>query len=61
MVHQPEICIISPIRQMLTAPKGGIFLILSYIRTILLYLVLILVIRLMGKRQIGQWSQRSSW
>ena len=29
-------------------------LILSYIRTILLYLVLILVIRLMGKRQIGQ-------
>ena len=29
-------------------------LILSYIRTIVLYLVLILVIRLMGKRQIGQ-------
>ena len=29
-------------------------MILSYIRTILLYLVLILVIRLMGKRQIGQ-------
>ena len=29
-------------------------LILSYIRTILLYLVLIAVVRLMGKRQIGQ-------
>ena len=29
-------------------------LILSYMRTILLYLVLIVVIRLMGKRQIGQ-------
>jgi len=29
-------------------------LILSYLRTIILYLVLILVIRLMGKRQIGQ-------
>ena len=29
-------------------------MILSYIRTIILYLVLILVIRLMGKRQIGQ-------
>ena len=29
-------------------------MILSYLRTILLYLVLILVIRLMGKRQIGQ-------
>ncbi len=29
-------------------------MLLSYIRTILLYLVLILVVRLMGKRQIGQ-------
>ena len=29
-------------------------MILSYIRTIILYLVLILVIRLMGKRQIGE-------
>ncbi len=29
-------------------------MILSYLRTIVLYLVLILVIRLMGKRQIGQ-------
>ena len=29
-------------------------MILSYIRTIILYLVLILVIRLMGKRQIGR-------
>ena len=29
-------------------------MILSYIRTILLYLVLIAVVRLMGKRQIGQ-------
>lgn len=31
-----------------------IFLVLSYVRTILLYLVLIAVVRLMGKRQIGQ-------
>ena len=30
------------------------FVLLSYLRTILLYLVLISVIRLMGKRQIGQ-------
>ena len=29
-------------------------MILSYIRTIILYLVLIMVIRLMGKRQVGQ-------
>ena len=29
-------------------------MILSYLRTLILYLVLILVIRLMGKRQIGQ-------
>ena len=29
-------------------------MILSYLRTIILYLVLILVIRLMGKRQIGE-------
>ena len=29
-------------------------MILSYLRTLVLYLVLILVIRLMGKRQIGQ-------
>ena len=29
-------------------------MILSYIRTIILYLILILVIRLMGKRQIGE-------
>ena len=29
-------------------------MILSYIRTIILYLVLIFCIRLMGKRQIGQ-------
>ena len=29
-------------------------MILSYVRTIILYLILILVIRLMGKRQIGQ-------
>ena len=29
-------------------------MILSYMRTIFLYLVLILVIRLMGKRQIGE-------
>ncbi len=35
-------------------PKEVVFLILSYFRTIALYLVLITVIRLMGKRQIGQ-------
>ena len=35
-------------------PKGGNGLILSYFRTIILYLVLIFVIRMMGKRQIGQ-------
>ena len=29
-------------------------MILSYIRTIILYLILILVVRLMGKRQISQ-------
>ena len=29
-------------------------MILSYIRTVILYLVLIAVIRLMGKRQVGQ-------
>ena len=33
---------------------GVIFLIITYIRTIILYLILIAVIRLMGKRQIGQ-------
>lgn len=34
--------------------KGCVFLILSYVRTIILYLILIAVIRLMGKRQIGE-------
>lgn len=34
--------------------SGVIFLILSYIRTIILYLILIFVIRMMGKRQIGE-------
>ena len=34
--------------------KEVAFLIISYIRTILLYLVLIAVIRTMGKRQVGQ-------
>ena len=29
-------------------------MLLSYIRTVILYLVLIAVIRLMGKRQVGQ-------
>ena len=29
-------------------------MILSYIRTIILYIILIAVIRMMGKRQIGQ-------
>ena len=37
-----------------TMQKGWRILILSYFRTVVLYLVLILVIRLMGKRQIGQ-------
>ena len=31
-------------------------MILSYLRTLFLYLVLILVIRLMGKRQVGQMA-----
>lgn len=35
-------------------PKGWLFLIVSYIRTVILYLVLIAVIRFMGKRQVGQ-------
>lgn len=34
--------------------KGGVFLLLSYIRTIVLYLVLIATVRMLGKRQIGQ-------
>ena len=34
-------------------PRGG-FLLISYVRTVILYLVLIAVIRLLGKRQIGQ-------
>jgi uncharacterized membrane protein YcaP (DUF421 family) len=33
---------------------GGEAVLLSYVRTVLLYLVLIAVIRLMGKRQVGQ-------
>lgn len=32
----------------------GDFVIISYIRTIILYLTLIIVVRLMGKRQVGQ-------
>ena len=35
-------------------PKGVQRMIISYFRTIVLYLVLIFVIRMMGKRQIGQ-------
>ena len=35
-------------------PIRGDFLILSYFRTVILYLILIFSIRLMGKRQIGQ-------
>lgn len=34
--------------------KRGVFMLLSYIRTIILYLILILVVRLMGKRQLGE-------
>ena len=34
--------------------NGGENVILSYLRTVILYLVLIAVIRMMGKRQIGQ-------
>ena len=37
-----------------TGSKEVIFLILSYLRTAFLYLVLVLSIRMMGKRQIGQ-------
>ena len=36
------------------AKQGGEKMILSYIRTVVLYLVLVAVIRLMGKRQVGQ-------
>ena len=36
-----------------TFPRGG-FLLISYVPTVILYLVLIAVIRLLGKRQIGQ-------
>lgn len=36
-------------------------MIISYIRTIVLYGILIAVIRLMGKRQIGQWNRRNLW
>ncbi len=42
------------LRQEGNAPKEVNGVLLSYIRTVILYLVLILVIRLMGKRQIGQ-------
>ena len=38
----------------MTAYFGVFSVILSYIRTIILYLILIAVIRIMGKRQIGQ-------
>ena len=34
--------------------QGGKGMILSYIRTVMLYLILIAVVRFMGKRQIGQ-------
>ena len=37
-----------------TFPKEVVFLILSFLRTGILYLVLVLAVRLMGKRQIGQ-------
>lgn len=36
------------------ARKGDVFLLLSYLRSIFLYVILIAVIRMMGKRQIGQ-------
>ena len=45
-------CIIFPFQETLGAGGGGVLL--SYIRTIVLYLVLIAVIRMMGKRQIGE-------
>jgi uncharacterized membrane protein YcaP (DUF421 family) len=48
---RPYKCILSPNFGKL---KRGDLMLLSYIRTILLYLVLIGVVRLMGKRQIGQ-------
>ena len=37
-----------------TNPQEVIFLLISYLRTAFLYLVLILSVRMMGKRQIGQ-------
>jgi len=45
-------CIIFPFQETLGA--GGEGMLLTYIRTIVLYLVLIAVIRMMGKRQIGE-------
>ena len=35
-------------------PKGGVFLFTGLVRTIILYLVIIVGIRMMGKRQIGE-------
>ena len=35
-------------------PEVRVFLILSFTRTIILYLLLLFAVRLMGKRQVGQ-------
>ena len=52
-LHIPFLNIPSPFGE--TAPKRGDgILLLVYLRTVILYLILVAVIRLMGKRQIGQ-------
>jgi len=37
-----------------TIPKGGVFLFTGLVRTIILYLFIIVGIRMMGKRQVGE-------
>ncbi len=53
MTKQEVSYINPPLLDTLSKKEVG-FLIISYVRTVILYLVLILTIRLMGKRQIGQ-------
>lgn len=38
---------------------GGKEMFTGFVRTVILYLVLIVGIRLMGKRQVGSWNPRS--
>lgn len=37
-----------------TIPKGGVFLFTGLVRTVILYLFIIIGVRLMGKRQVGE-------